>query len=157
MTRGSIREYTEAVRGRYLRASKKEKGKVLDEFTEVVGCHRKADIHLLHRTNQVRVNGKGGCPWTTLTRLSSARIAAQVSLLVQTSSRYSRPGALPMSPSIVLNAERPGSNSAMEIDTAINREGKCILLYVPIVAKKRRYLSSPDRIDRCTAANATPE
>lgn len=30
MTRGSIREYTEAVRGRYLRASKKEKGKVLD-------------------------------------------------------------------------------------------------------------------------------
>ena len=33
MTRGSIREYTEAVRGRYLRASKKEKGKVLDEFT----------------------------------------------------------------------------------------------------------------------------
>ncbi len=53
MTRGSIREYTEAVRGRYLRASKKEKGKMLDEFTEVVGCHRKAASCLLRRTNQV--------------------------------------------------------------------------------------------------------
>ena len=40
MTRGGIQEYTEAVRGRYLRASKKEKGRILDEFTEVVGCHR---------------------------------------------------------------------------------------------------------------------
>jgi hypothetical protein len=35
MTRGSIREYTQAVRVRYLRASKKGKRKILDEFTEV--------------------------------------------------------------------------------------------------------------------------
>jgi len=41
MTRGSIREYMEAVRGRYHRASKKEKGRILDEFTNVIGCHRK--------------------------------------------------------------------------------------------------------------------
>jgi len=34
----------------------------LDEFTEVVGCHRRASIRLLHRTNQVRVNGKRGYP-----------------------------------------------------------------------------------------------
>ena len=47
MTRASIREYVEAVRGRYLRASKIEKGKILDEFTQVVGCHRKAAIRLL--------------------------------------------------------------------------------------------------------------
>jgi len=39
MTRASIREYTEAVRGRYLRASKMEKGRILDEFTKVIGCH----------------------------------------------------------------------------------------------------------------------
>ncbi len=32
MTRASIREYTEAVRGRYLLVSKAEKGKILDEF-----------------------------------------------------------------------------------------------------------------------------
>jgi hypothetical protein len=37
MTRGSIREYTETVRGRYHRATKKEKGIILDEFTKVIG------------------------------------------------------------------------------------------------------------------------
>ena len=47
MTRGSIREYTEAVQGRYLRAAKKEKGRILDEFTSVTGYHRKAAACLL--------------------------------------------------------------------------------------------------------------
>ena len=41
MTRSSILEYVEAVRERYLMASKKEKGKILDEFTKVTDCHRK--------------------------------------------------------------------------------------------------------------------
>ncbi|MBL7208973.1 MAG: hypothetical protein ISS52_02625 [Dehalococcoidia bacterium] len=53
MTRGSIQEYTEAVRGRYLRASKKEKGRILDEFVNVTGCHRKSAIRLLRRKRQV--------------------------------------------------------------------------------------------------------
>lgn len=102
MTRGSIREYTEAVRGRYLRASKKEKGKILDEFTEVVGCHRKADIRLLHRTNQVRVNGKGGCPkqygapvvdalrvaWEATDRLCSKRLHPFLPELFKVLRRY---------------------------------------------------------------------
>ena len=39
MTRVSILEYVEAVRGRYHRVSKKEKGKILDEFTKVTGFH----------------------------------------------------------------------------------------------------------------------
>ena len=49
MTRGGIREYVAAVRGRYVMASKAEKGKILDEFTQVTGCHRKAAIRLLLR------------------------------------------------------------------------------------------------------------
>ena len=52
MTRGSIKEYTEAVRVRYRRASKEEKGKILDEFTKVVPCHRKAAIRLLRGGSQ---------------------------------------------------------------------------------------------------------
>ena len=40
MIRSSIREYVEAVRGRYFLASKKEKGRILDEFTKVIDCHR---------------------------------------------------------------------------------------------------------------------
>ena len=62
MTRGSVKEHTEAVRGRYLTASRKDKGRILDEFTKVVGCHRKAAIRLLHRTNRVREGRKRGCP-----------------------------------------------------------------------------------------------
>ncbi len=61
MTRGSIWEYTEAARGRCLHGSKKEKGKILDEFTTVTGRHRKAAIRLLHRGNQPRASKKRGC------------------------------------------------------------------------------------------------
>ena len=58
MTRASIREYTEAVRGRYLRASKMEKGKILDEFTKVTGCHRKAAIRLIRHSNQTKTGNR---------------------------------------------------------------------------------------------------
>jgi len=62
MTRGSIREYTEAVRERYFLASKKEKGKILDEFTKVTGCHRKAAIRLFRRGKKPGTNKKRGRP-----------------------------------------------------------------------------------------------
>ncbi|MBA7669793.1 hypothetical protein ES703_77927 [subsurface metagenome] len=62
MTRGSIREYTEAVRGRYLRASKKEKGRILDEFSKVIGYHRKAAIRLFCRGNQPKGSRRRGRP-----------------------------------------------------------------------------------------------
>ena len=64
MTRTSIREYTEAIRERYLRAPRKEKGKILDEFTKVTGHHRKSAIRLLHQGNKPRSNKKRGRPRT---------------------------------------------------------------------------------------------
>jgi len=51
---------TEAVRWRYLQSSKRDKGKILDEFTKVTGYHRKAAIRLLHQVNKPRANKKGG-------------------------------------------------------------------------------------------------
>jgi len=60
MTRASIREYTEAVRERYLHEPKKEKGKILDEFSKVTGYHRKAAIRLLRRGNQQSAKKKRG-------------------------------------------------------------------------------------------------
>ena len=42
VTRRSIMEYAQALRSRYFGASKEEKGKMLDEFTQVTGLHRKA-------------------------------------------------------------------------------------------------------------------
>ena len=52
VTRSSILEYVEALRGRYHGASKKGKGKMLDEFTQVTGIHRKAAIRLLNWRGQ---------------------------------------------------------------------------------------------------------
>ena len=62
MTRRSTLEYAQAVRLRYLRVSKVQKGKILDEFMQVTGLHRKAAIRLLNRTNQPRTGKRRGRP-----------------------------------------------------------------------------------------------
>ena len=49
MTRGGVKEYIEAVRGRYMKGSRKEKGRILDEAVRVTGYHRKAVIRSLSR------------------------------------------------------------------------------------------------------------
>ena len=62
MTRRSIEEYAEALRGRYAKGSKQDKGKMLDEFTEVTGLHRKAAIRLLRRPRRGGVARRRGRP-----------------------------------------------------------------------------------------------
>ena len=62
MTRRSIQEYAQALRGRYFKASKEEKGKMLDEFTQVTGLHRKAAIRLLHQPVQPGTGKRRGRP-----------------------------------------------------------------------------------------------
>jgi hypothetical protein len=47
MTRNSKRELLEAIRPRYLRASKADKTRILDEFVATTGYHRKHAIRLL--------------------------------------------------------------------------------------------------------------
>jgi len=101
MTRGSIREYTETVRGRYLGATKKEKGGILDEFTKVIGCHRKAAIRLLRRANQPGAKKRGGRPlqygaatdalrvaWEATDRLCSKRLHPFLPELIKVLRRY---------------------------------------------------------------------
>jgi len=60
MTRGSVLEYREAVRLRYLRAGKKEKGEILDGFVQVTGYHRKAAIRLLRRDGSQPTGNRRG-------------------------------------------------------------------------------------------------
>ncbi len=62
MTRRSIMEYVQALRSRYLGTSRAEKGKMLDEFTQVTGLHRKAAIGLLHRPSRPGVGKRRGRP-----------------------------------------------------------------------------------------------
>ena len=47
MTRPTLYEYAAQVRPRYGRARKREKGRILDEFCQTTGLHRKAAIRLL--------------------------------------------------------------------------------------------------------------
>jgi len=62
MTRGSIEEYTELMRRRYVGASKKVKGRLLDEYTEVTGYHRKSAIRILCRGSRPKGSKCRGRP-----------------------------------------------------------------------------------------------
>jgi hypothetical protein len=64
VTRRSILEYAQALRGRYFRATKEEKGKMLDEFTLVTGLHRKAAIRMLNRHRLTEARRRRGRPAT---------------------------------------------------------------------------------------------
>ena len=102
MTRGSILEYREAVRGRYLKAKKKEKGRILDEFTQVTGYHRKAAIRLLRRDGSLRPGKRRGRPphyrpeviqalrvtWEASDRLCSKRLKPFIVELVNVLRRH---------------------------------------------------------------------
>lgn len=49
MTKPARREYTAAVRGRYLAADRAGKGQILEEYCRTLRCHRKAAIRALRR------------------------------------------------------------------------------------------------------------
>jgi hypothetical protein len=101
MTQSSIKEYAEAARERYFLASKKEKGKILDEFTKVTGRHRKAAIRLFRHGNQ-STNRKRGRPhrygptvagalkvaWEATDRLCSKRLHPFLPELVKVLRRH---------------------------------------------------------------------
>lgn len=59
MTRQSVVEYAEAVRVRYASAGRTEKKRILDEFCETTGMHRKAAIRLLNRASVPTVSRRG--------------------------------------------------------------------------------------------------
>jgi hypothetical protein len=62
VTRRSIIEYVEAVRGRYFRASKKGKTGMPNEFVATTGIHRKAAIRLLNRKGRPPGEKRSGHP-----------------------------------------------------------------------------------------------
>ena len=47
MTRGSVKEYLEAIKVRYIRGDRKEKSRILDEAVRVTGHHRKSLVRAL--------------------------------------------------------------------------------------------------------------
>jgi len=64
-----------------------------------------------------------------------------------------------MSPSVALAADKPEKSSAVVRIVlgmaTVNGRGKCMMLSAPLVVKRRRYLSSLEKGDPCTAATVT--
>jgi hypothetical protein len=60
MTKQAKRELLKAIRPSYLKASRIEKGRILDEFVAVTGYNRKYAIHLLHNGPPQRLTRKAG-------------------------------------------------------------------------------------------------
>jgi len=95
MTRTSIGEYAAALRGRYVKASKKEKKRILDEFCQVIGYHRKSAIRLLSHPPEAVSKRRGRrkkygpdlvpalkVAWEATDRLCSKRLADFLPALV---------------------------------------------------------------------------
>jgi hypothetical protein len=115
MTRGSIREYTEAIRGRYFLASKKDKGKILDEFTKVTSCHRKAAIRLLRYRNQPKTNKKRGRP-----RQYGTAVVGALRLAWEATDRLCSKRLQPFLPELVAVLRRQGeSTMAAEVEAQL--------------------------------------
>ena len=62
MTRGSVKEYLEAIKGRCVRAERKENGKIVDEAVQVTGHHSKALIRALRSGPDPGRGKKAGWP-----------------------------------------------------------------------------------------------
>ena len=102
MTRGGVKEYLEAVQGRYRKATRQEKGGILDEFVQVTGYHRKAAIRLLARGYQKGSTHRLGRPkeyglevvaalkkaWGASDRMCSQRLQPFLPELVQVLERH---------------------------------------------------------------------
>jgi hypothetical protein len=103
MTRGSITEYVEAIRGRYLSVSRKEKGRILDEFTNVTGLHRKAAIRLLRRRGLAKVNRRRGRP-----RCYGSDVVSALRVVWEATDRLCSKRLHPFLPEVLVSLKRHG-------------------------------------------------
>ena len=117
MTRGSIREYTEAVRLRYLQAAKKERGEILDEFTKVTGYHRKAAIRILRRGKRLKASKRRGRP-----RRYDAVVAGALRVAWEATDRLCSKRLHPFLPELVKILRRHGDKTmTAEIEAELCR------------------------------------
>ncbi len=103
MTRGGVKEYIEAVQGHYLKASRKEKGRILDEVTKVTGYHRKAAIRLLGQRGKRKPVGRRG-----RTKQYGVEVVAALKEAWEASDRMCSRRLRPFLPELVEALERHG-------------------------------------------------
>lgn len=117
MTRHSIREYAQAIRNRYQKANKKEKTKILDEFTKTTGLHRKAAIRLLNRVNKPQSTRRRGRP-----RKYSNEVVGALKIAWEAGDRLCSKRLHPFLPEMVRVLRKNGeSNITVEVETQLGR------------------------------------
>lgn len=111
MTRQGILEYVQAIKVRYLRVSKKEKGKILDEFMRITSMRRKAAIRLLNGTRRAREGKRPGRP-----REYSLDVAVALKAIWEASDRLCSKRLHPFLPEMVKVLRQHGNQ---RIDAAL--------------------------------------
>ena len=115
MTRTAIREYAEAVRGRYLRGTKEEKGKILDEFTKATGLHRKAAIRLIRRSKPTRIGKRRGRP-----RQYGTQLVGMLRVIWEATDRLCSKRLHPFIPEMLMVFRRHGESTvSAEVETPL--------------------------------------
>jgi hypothetical protein len=114
VTRRSIIEYAEAVQRRYLRASKKKKTEILDEFVANTKLHRKAAIRLLNRRERSPGKKRSGRP-----KLYDLEVMAALKVSWEATDRLCSKRLHPFLPELVGILKRTG-----EITVTERAEGK---------------------------------
>jgi len=154
VTQRSTLEYAQAMRFRYERAPKVVKGKLLDEFMQITGLHRKAAIRLLNKTQQVGMGKRRGRPrkygsavvgmlkavWEASDRLCSKRLQPFLPEMVRILRRHGeqRIDAVletqlcQMSPSTIDRLLRPHRKGRGRRSLATTRPGSLLKSCIPI-------------------------
>ena len=123
MTRMSIREVVESWRLRYLRASRNEKGRILEEFVALTGYHRKSAIRLLRHRYRPKHLDRRGRPrqytpdvkaafllvWEACGRISPKRLAPFLPEIVAVLKRHGELRIRPETERLLLRISRPPS------------------------------------------------
>ncbi len=109
MTRRGILEYADAIRGRYLRAPKKVKTRILEEFVATTRLHRKAAIRLLNRRSILAGQKKSGRP-----RLYTLEVAAALRVAWEAADRLCSKRFRPFLPELVRIMKEKGELNITE-------------------------------------------
>ena len=109
MTRGGVKEYIEAVRERYLKASRGEKGQILDEAVMVTGYHRKAAVRLLRGSRNNRAVDRRG-----RARKYGTEVVAALKVAWEASDRMCSRRLQPFLPELAEALERHGELTVSE-------------------------------------------
>lgn len=134
MTKAAKRELLKATRPRYLKASKAEKGRILDEFVAVTGYNRKYAIHLLHNGPPKHSTKKAG-----RRRTYGPDVVAALVQVWKASGRVCGKRLRPFVPEMVAVLERHG-------ELTIGPETRTLLLQMSAATIDRRLQAARARL-----------